>query len=393
MADKNLRDQLQQQLAERSGGPSPTGAPEERETPAASGVRAPLITLRASVEDRVSFLRQLAVLIEAGHPLSRSLEILQRSVGHRHLQETAAALAKEVDAGRGLDEAMAAHPWYFSRASIAVIHAAHESGNLSEALNYLADSHEHQQEVRGKIEAALAYPVILVGITLAAVLLMLFYVVPVFTTSVQQGAGTEFEGISLWVIHLSDFVRTWYGLPLILAAFAAGIFALITLRRRLPTQTDRILGRVPVLGRLMLLAQTSQVTDILHMLMRHDVPLPQALTLASQGVDNAYLRQAMEECRAEVEAGRSMVEPLRKFPNLPPVFVEMLAVGEYSGQLDATLRHLSRFLRRQLTNASDRFAVILQPVMLVSTGLLVILVVLAFFTTYFDVITQIAIAD
>ena len=393
MADSTIKDALREQMAQKKGkeedaAPPPT-SPES--APAGSGSRPPFWR-RAPNDDVVSFYRQFSVLIEAGHPLNRSLEILQRSVSHPDLRACARALSEAVGSGKDLDEAMSAFPWYFDRGSVAVIRAAHEAGNLSEALHYVADASEHRAEVRGNIESAMAYPIILMGITLLAVLMMLFWVVPTFTAGLTQ-AGAELTGLSALVVAVSDFVRTPYGIPLLAILFVAAIVALRYARRAAPETTDRMLGRFPILGRLMLLAHTSYFTDALYMLTKHGVPLPQALTLASDGIANSYLRAAIERSRAEVEAGRSLTTPLQDFPNLPPVFLEMLSVGEIAGQLPTTLGHLSRFLRRKLANASARFAVILQPVMLVVTGLIVIAVVLAFFTTYFDVLTQISMTD
>lgn len=391
MADDKLRESLKAQIASRTEEDS-AGAAASDEEPGKTGAARPNPLLRASKESVVSFYRQFAVLNESGLPLVRCLQILQQSVDHKHLAETAGTMAQAVESGRPLNEAMAVHPWYFGPAAIAVVRAAHEAGSLTEALNYLADSTEHGEEIRGRIENALAYPVILMGLTLAALLLMLIYVVPTFTSSLAN-AGAEFEGIPALIIVVSDFVRSWYGIPLVVAGFLALVYALLYLRRTRPEATDRVLGRLPVVGRIMLLAHTSQFTDVLYMLTRHGVPLPTALSMAVEGVDNAYLRSAVDKSREEVESGRSLVAPLRSFPNLPPVFIEMLAVGELSGQMTSTLGHLSRYLRRRLQTTSERFAAILQPLMLITTGLIVIVVILAFFTTYFDVLSQLAVVD
>jgi len=273
------------------------------------------------------------------------------------------------------------------------VHAAHESGSLTDALNYLADSSEHRAEIRQRIESALAYPVALFGIAMTALFIIFYYVVPTFQSSVAQANLDAPEGIATLVIGFSEFVRSWYGIPSFVIVFGGAAWALWAWRRSQPAASDRLLGRVPIIGRIFLLAHTSQFVDVLHMLMKHGVPLPQALPLAADGVNNAYLQLALDRSRAEVEAGRSLVKPLEDYPNLPPVFLEMIAVGEESGELPMTLGHLGRFLRGRLTVATSKLAVMLQPVMLLVGGVFVTFLVLAFFSTYFDVLMNLADAD
>jgi type II secretory pathway component PulF len=348
---------------------------------------------RASREDIASFYRQFALVIESGFPLAKSLSVVAGTVQNAELARTCAALAASLESGRALDASMKEFPWYFPASHIAVVRASHESGSLGEALDYLAESTEHQEEIRGRIEGALAYPITLLAMGIAALAIIFYFVVPSFQASIAEANLGERSGIAALVIAFSGFLRTWYGLPLILGAVAGVVLGLRGWRAQNRAASDRLLGRLPVIGRMLLLAHTSQFVDVLHMLLRHGVQLAPALPLAAEGVNNAYLRQAIVEAVKEVAAGRSMVQPLRSFPNLPPVFLEMLALGEASGRLPDTLGHLSRFLRRRLTATVDRFGVMIQPILLVVGGVVVTGVVLAFFTTYFDVLMDLANID
>jgi type II secretory pathway component PulF len=382
MSEDQIRAALAEQLERKDASPSSQSSTGPRKRPS--------WTRRASDDDLVSFYRQFAVLQESGHPLSRSLEVLGRTVRSPDLAETCRQLAATLETGRRLDDAMAEYPWYFSRATVAVVFAAHQAGSLTDALEYLAESSEHRSEIRQRIESALAYPVALLGVALTALFIIFYYVVPTFQASISQADLDAPQGLAALVIGFSNYVRAWYGIPSFVVVFAGLAYGLWFWRRTRPAETDRLLGRLPVLGRIFLLAHTSQFVDVLHMLLKHGVQLPQALPLATEGVNNAYLKIALDRSRAEVEAGRSMVKPLEDYPNLPPVFLEMLAVGEESGQLPMTLSHLGRFLRGRLTVAAHKLAVMLQPFMLLVGGVFVTFLVLAFFSTYFDVLMGLA---
>jgi type II secretory pathway component PulF len=352
----------------------------------ASSRKAPPFFSRASDEDLASFYRMFAVLIGAGFPLAKSLGVLNTTIQNKDLSATAGQLAATLESGRPLHTAMREFPWYFPASHSAVIRAAHESGSLGDALEYLADSVEHQQEVRGKLSSAISYPAIVIVLGFSAMLVMLFFVIPTFESSLATANLPEREGVAALAFGLSDFVRTPYGVPLMLSIIAAGAFGLWRWRQTRRADSDRLLGRLPIIGRLFLLAHTSQFVDILHMLLKHGIPLAQALPLAAEGVNNAYLRIALEASVAEVAAGRSMVNSLRGYHNLPPVFLELLALGETAGQLPRTLEHLSRFLRARMNSSVERFSVLLQPIVLVVGGVIVTAVVMTFFNTYFEVL-------
>ncbi len=374
--DNALRAALESQLS-----PSSNGVPTQQQ---------PGWRQRAKEEDLASFYRQLAVLIGAGFPLAKSLTVLNSTIANKDLATTAGKLASILENGQPLHLAMESFRWYFPPSHSSIVRAAHESGTLGDALEYLADSVEHQQEVRNKLGSAVAYPAIVMLLGFIAMLVMLYFVIPTFESSLAQADQAQRTGVAGAIFALSRFVRTVYGVPIILSVVGTISYVLWNWRRRNRAQSDRLLGRLPILGRLFLLAHTSQFVDVLQMLLKHGIPLAQALPLAAEGVNNAYLKIALNESVAEVAAGRSMVGPLRVYPNLPPVFIELLALGETAGQLPGTLAHLSRFLRSRLNASVDRFSVLLQPVVLVIGGAVVTSVVMIFFNTYFDVLMDLS---
>ena len=379
MSQDDVKEQIRQQLKAST----PTEGGKEEKTEATS---APSFFTRASRIEVAGFMRQFGILTGAEYPVVRALKLLAENTSNRNLSSTISQISGLVTTGTTLSQAMSRHPWYFDLVTINIIRAAETSGKLSEGLTYLADQYEYDQEIRDKVTSAMTYPAVLGFISLVVILSLLIFIIPDFGQYLQE-AGGKVEGMTGFVFSISQFVSSPVGIPVTVVLLVLPVFGLYQWRRRNEMAFDTFLGRVPIFGRIMMLASLTRFVNMMHMLLVNDVKVLQGLDLAKGALGNAYLRRAIFEMHASVEQGKSMAEPLRDYTNFPPIVRDMIAVGEESGKLPEMLSYLSNSMKMELSRTTDRIMVLLQPFMLVFLGTIVLLTFIVFFLPYFELLS------
>lgn len=353
------------------------------------GPQKPSLFLRATRLEVGNALREFSVLINAEYPLHRALRLLASNTTNKHLAGTIEQLAGTVESGAPLWQSMARHPWYFDGVTISIIRASEASGKLGDGLAYLADLWEQDQEIRDKVGQALSYPLVLLGLFFVVLIVLLGIVVPTFARNLPE-LGGKMSGNAAIVYQASEFVRTPYGIPLVALILAIPVLGLFRWKRQNELAFDRAMGRIPVLGRLLMLADLSRFINMMHMLLQSGVGVLQGLDLAKGALGNAYLAAAVRDMHASVEQGKSMVAPLGPYKEIPNRVKDMLSVGEESGKLEQMLEHLGKSMRGELLRLIDRLFVLLQPISLVIMGVIVLVTFLTFFVSYFDILFNIA---
>lgn len=376
--DESIKNQLKGQLQAQK---------EETEdvAPSAPG----LFAKRASRVEVSSFLREFGVLIEAGYPVIKAVRLLGKNTSNPNLKQTIESIGNQVERGAPLSKSMGRYPWYFDPVVVNIVKASEASGKLDSGLTYIADMVDFDQEIRDKVGHALTYPVILFSTTLMIVVAMLVFIVPLFGKYLKE-AGAEFTGTAAFVYKISEILRS----PLWLLTFAlvggGVLFGLYRFRKANELQFDMMVGRIPIVGRLMMLASLTRFVNMFHMLAVNGVGILQCLDLAKGALGNAYLRKAINEMHASVESGKSMAEPLKKYTDFPPVAIDMISVAEDSGKLAQVLSSLAKTMKTQLLRSADQITVLLEPIMLLVLGCIAMTVVLTFFLPYFEVLSAVA---
>jgi type II secretory pathway component PulF len=238
----------------------------------------------------------------------------------------------------------------------------------------------------------MTYPFVLLGLAVTVILIMLFVVVPRFI-GVIESAGGELQGTAKLVGNLSSFVTSPVGFFVSILISASPFAAVYLYRRAQRERFDTMMGMIPVLGRLFMLAELTRVATMLRLMTINGVPIRNALLLARGAVSNMYVKQAVGAMAESAEQGKSLAEPLANFGSLPYIFPEMIAVGEESGRLPDMLGHLAGNMRQKLSDAVDRAPAILQPLLLIFIGGLVVLTFMTYFFPYFDLLTALASHD
>lgn len=320
--------------------------------------------------------RQLAGLVSSGLPLERALAALADEAdaeGPRHLL---AALRAEVNAGSTFARALAQHPREFSDIYRAVIGAGEHSGNLGLVLERLADDLEARQALQAKLIGAALYPTIVMLLSLVIVLFLVGYVVPQ-VASVFAGTKRALPWLTVAMLGLSDFVRS-YGWWMGFASVLIAITARISLRQeQFRIQFDAAWLRLPVLGKLARGYNAARFASTLAMLASAGVPILKALQAAAETLNNRALRRDALDALVLVREGAPLASALaqqKRFPGLLSMFARL---GEQTGQLPTMLQRASTQLGNEVQRRSLQLATVLEPLLIVSMGLFVMLIVMA----------------
>jgi type II secretory pathway component PulF len=322
-----------------------------------------------SQREVLAFVRELATLLRAGIPLLSALDTLSQQRG-RHFGAMVQDLADKVTAGVNLGDAMSAHKEYFDDLCVSIVAVGENTGSLDAALQRLADYKEKSAGLSNRLTTALIYPAIVLALGLAVAVFLMSYVVPNLLTALNQ-AGRELPAVTRAVKSISDLLRGWWWLLLIAAAaVAVGVRALLaTDRGRLAS--DRLILRLPLIGPLARKENTSRLAVMLAALLRSGLPFVEALQIARGTTRNRVFRSALSDYQEAVIAGADVAAPLEKSGVFAPMVVQMLAVGQKSGQLEEMLEQLAQAYDQQVATATSRLTAVAEPLLIVLMAILV----------------------
>jgi MSHA biogenesis protein MshG len=337
--------------------------------------------LRASPitdEDLLLLSRQLYTLQKAGVPLLRSLAGLQSSTAKRSVAAVLADLRASLDQGRELATAMARHPKVFNSFYVAMVRVGELTGRLTESFQRLAEHIEFELEVRGRIKQALRYPTtVMIAIFMAMVVINIF-VIPTFANVFAQ-FKTELPLMTRVLLAVSSFtVKYW---PLLLAS---GIGAMWALRAWLATAEgrftwDKWLLKMPVAGPIVLKGTLSRFARSFAMAERSGVPISMAMSVSARTLDNAFIRQRIEQMRDGIERGESLSRCAAAAGVFTPIVLQMIAVGEETGELDTLLLEIATMYERETGYEIKGLSASLEPLLLTVIGALVLVLALGVF--------------
>ena len=326
--------------------------------------------------DLVLFTRQLATMVGAGLPLVSALDVAAEQADSRRLREVLDEVREGIEAGGTLSDEMAKHPLAFSDLYVNTVHAGEVSGALERVLVYLADYLERELELIQRIKTTALYPSI---VLVAAGLVGLFAVFVVLPMLVSLFAGLKVAlpwptRVLIWVSTTAQ--RFWY---VVLAIPIALIAAVITLSRTKGGRMflDRVLIRLPIIGRLVLKISLARFTRMFAMIIRSGVPLVEGMEVVARSAGNTVVASAVEQASRSVKEGRPIAAALSRSPLFPPMVWRMVTVGEQTGALEQVLDKIADFYDREVNNTVQRFAAIIEPVMIVGVGGIVAFVAVA----------------
>jgi len=326
--------------------------------------------------DLVVWTRQLASLVAAGLPLERTLSALSEEADTPAKRDLLAQVRAEVNAGAPLAQALAMHPREFDALYVAVIGSGEQSGRLAQVLLQLAEDLEAAHQMRAKLLAASLYPAIVSGVALLIVVFLLAYVVPqvaqVFTSTQRS-----LPWLTVVMLTLSSWVQALW-LWLLVASVMGFLLLKLALRQaEFREQFDAAWLRLPLLGRLSLGYNAARFAGTLALLVGAGVPMLKALQTAAQTLSNTALRANAMQAIELVREGAPLASALSQNKRLPGLLSMFARLGEQTGQLPQMLQHAAKHLSEEVQRRAMQLATILEPLLIVTMGAVVMLIVLA----------------
>jgi len=349
-------------------------------------------TFGAGVEAKelAVFTRQFSVMIDSGLPLVQCLEILAGQQENKTFQKILTSVRGTVEGGATLAASMKNHEKVFDPLYYNMIEAGETGGILDTILQRLATYIEKNVKLKRAVKSAMIYPVSVMGIAVSVVTLLLWKVVPVFV-SLFNGLDVSLPLPTRIVIGLSNFIGSIYGL-LIFVFFIAAVFA-IKFWYGTPVgrmTLDTLLLKAPIVGPVLRKIAVARFTRTLGTLISSGVPILEGLDITARTAGNAVVEKAISQTRKAVEAGRSLVDPLKETDVFPGMVTQMIGVGEQTGAMDAMLQKIADFYEDEVDAAVKDMLTAIEPVMIVFLGLVVGGVVISMYMPLFALIGKLA---
>lgn len=321
-----------------------------------------------STKDVVVLSRQLATLFEAQVSALRVFRLLASEVENITLGKALTEIADDLQAGSAISKALAKHPKIFSEFYTNMVRSGEESGKLDEVFLFLADHLDRSYEVNTKARNALIYPAFVIFTFVTVMVLMLTVVIPKIS-SILTESGQQIPLYTKVVIGMSQFMVS-YGIFIFVAVIIAGFF----LYRFLQTPTGKLSLddaklKIPFVKSLYQKLYLSRISDNMNTMLVSGIPMIRALELTAGVVDNKVYKQVLDDATEAVKGGRSVSDALSEKKIIPGIMIQMIKVGEESGELGKILKTLSAFYSREVINAVDTLVDLIEPAMIVLLGL------------------------
>jgi type IV pilus assembly protein PilC len=336
------------------------------------------------------FTRQFSVMIDAGLPLVQCLEILAGQQENKTFQKVLTGVRSSVEGGASLANSMKQFEKIFDPLYYNMVDAGETGGILDTILQRLSSYIEKNVKLKRAVKSAMIYPIAVLGIAGGVITLLLWKVVPIFT-QLFNGLGVDLPLPTRIVIALSNFVGSIYGL-MIVVALVGGIFALKTWygtpQGRMAL--DTIVLKIPLVGPLMRKIAVARFTRTLGTLISSGVPILEGLDITARTSGNAVVEKAIIQTRKAVEAGRSLVDPLKETDVFPGMVTQMIGVGEQTGAMDAMLQKIADFYEDEVDAAVKDLLTAMEPLMIVVLGVVVGGIVVSMYLPLFSLIGKLA---
>ncbi len=338
-----------------------------------------------SVRDKAIFSRQFAVLVNAGVAIVRSLGVLAEQCSNPKLKKALLEISADVQQGVNLSEAMRKHPDCFDALYVSMVQAGEVGGVLDEVMNRLSKLLEDVARLQNQIKSALAYPVVVGFLAVAIFVGMTVFLIPVFA-NIFKDLGTELPALTQFLLWVSEMLRSWRILiPIVL--FVGGSIAYRQYyKTRVGRETiDRLSLKVPLFGDLIQKSSVARFSRTFGSLTRSGVPILTALEIVRDTAGNQVIANAVDASRRDIQQGGMISIALQKENVFPLMAIQMISIGEETGELDQMLMKVADFYEDEVEQSVKALTSVLEPIMIVVLGGMVGVILLAMYLPMFKV--------
>jgi type IV pilus assembly protein PilC len=347
-----------------------------------------LAMTKVSVKDKAVFSRQFAVLMNAGVAIVRSLGVLAEQCTNPKLKHALLEISSDVQSGMDLSESMRKHPDCFDGLYVSMVQAGEIGGVLDEVLNRLAKLLEDVARLQNQIKSALSYPMVVGFLATAIFVGMTVFLIPIFA-GIFEDLGTELPPLTQFLMFVSEILRSWRALFIVGAVI--GFFIAYKQYYKTPVgrlTIDRLSLKLPLFGDLIQKSAVARFSRTFGALTRSGVPILTCLEIVRDTSGNQVVANAIDAARAEIQQGGVISLALQKENVFPIMAIQMISIGEETGELDAMLMKVADFYEDEVEQAVKALTSVLEPLMIVVLGGMVGTILLAMYLPMFKVFEE-----
>lgn len=323
---------------------------------------------KVKIKDVVIFSRQLSTLFEAEVPLVMALQTIAKQTESTLFKEKIFEISADIEGGSSFSDALGKHQDAFSEFYIHMIRAGETSGKFDQVLEYLADHMEREYQVISKVRGAMIYPAFVISGFLVAFVVMMVFVIPRLTGILQE-SGQELPIFTKIIMGSSDFMRSsWYILLAVIAGGGTFLWKYIKTQRG-KAIWDRVQLKLPIFGGILVKVYLFRFAESLSTLIEGGVPITRALSISRDITGNTVYKEIINEAQENVKRGGTLGSALAAHDEIPPLLAQMVSVGEQAGKLVSVLHNVAGFYQKDVDNAVDNIASLIEPILIVVMGL------------------------
>jgi len=338
---------------------------------------------RISSKDIAVFSRQLATMLKSGVPLVTAFQIISGGVKNPRMRTVVDKIRGEVESGEALHVALSKYPVQFDELYVNLVNAGESAGVLDTILDNIAAHKERIESIKGKIKKALYYPAAVIAVAIIVSSILLIYVVPQFE-AIFISFGADLPAFTKMIVNASEFMQA-YGI-FVLGGIAAVIVGLIMAKKRSQKFAyfiDRVSLKIPIVGGILEQAAIARFCRTLAITFAAGVPLVDALKIVSGATGNRIYDNAATQIRGDVAVGHQLQLAMQQTEVFPNMVIQMAAIGEEAGSLDAMLVKVAEAYEEEVNNAVDALSSLLEPAIIVFVGVVVGAMVIAMYLPIF----------
>ncbi|BAU64067.1 type II secretion system protein [Stanieria sp. NIES-3757] len=343
---------------------------------------------KVSIKDKAVFSRQFSVMVNAGVAIVRALAILADQAPNPKLKKALLAISAEVQQGNNLSEAMSKHPECFDDLYVSMVEAGETGGVLDEVMERLAKLLEDVAKLRNQIKSAMAYPVVVGIFAVIAFLGMTIFLIPVFAGIFEQ-LGADLPALTKFMLFLSDTLRSWKAI--IPVGFFMGASFLFRMYYKTPAgrlQIDGFFLKMPLFGDLNEKSAVARFCRVFGTLTRSGVPVLNCFDIVCNTIGNQVIVNAVSSAKKEIQQGGMISLAIQKEKIFPPLAIQMISIGEETGELDEMMSKVADFYEDEVEQAVKALTSIIEPLMMVGIAGMVGTILLSMYLPMFSIFDQ-----